>query len=92
MMALLLGSATAANIRNLNWNDPYCNTFSPDGSCCVKCSYHYYMDANGRCKPVSDYCKTWNPKTGDCESCFPGYGDPVNGVCVVGGGTDDHCA
>ncbi len=60
MMALLLGSATAANIRNLNWNDPYCNTFSADGKNCLKCSFRSVMDSNGRCQPVSDQCRTWN--------------------------------
>lgn len=57
MMALLLGSATANNIR---WSDPYCNTFSADGTCCLKCSYRSVMDAQGRCQLVSDQCRTWD--------------------------------
>lgn len=81
MMALMLGSATAANIRNLNWDDPGCNTFSADGSCCLKCSFRFYMAPTGRCLQVSDHCKTWDHKTGLCTSCYPGYGQPCHGVC-----------
>ncbi len=79
---VLMAGVSAGHIRALLWDDPYCNTFSKDGKCCVKCSYHYWMDKWGRCQPVSDWCKTWNDKNGCCTSCFPGYGNPVNGVCA----------
>lgn len=103
MLGLLMAGANAGYLRNNNnaaYSDPYCNTFSPDGLCCIKCSYHYYMNSNGQCTAVSDWCKTWDDKTGACTSCFAGYGDPVNGVCsstpidngTVSGGNDDHCA
>lgn len=74
ILVLLVAAASSTSIRNLLWDDPYCNTFSPDGSCCLKCSYHYFMDKHGKCQPVSDWCKTWDDKTGDCTSCFAGYG------------------
>ncbi len=112
MFGLLMAGVSAGNLRNTNkavaYSDPYCNTFSADGLCCLKCSYHYYMDSNGRCQAVSDWCKTWDDKTGACTSCFAGYGHPVNGVCSsvpvnngnVGGnnggnggnGNKDNCA
>lgn len=106
MMGLLLAGVNAGNLRAPHtgtgaYSDPYCNTFNDDGSCCLKCSYHYYMNANGACTAISDWCKTWDDKTGCCTSCFVGYGEPVNGVCrdkpvdngnVGQGGNDDHCA
>ncbi len=78
---LLMASVSSASIRTLLWDDPYCNTFSPDGSCCLKCSFRCFMNKNDKCQPVSDWCKTWNEKTGDCTSCYDGYGEPVKGVC-----------
>lgn len=98
VVVLLVAGISAANIRTLLWDDPWCNTFSPDGSCCLKCSFRCYKDKYDRCQPVSDYCKTWDDCTGKCTSCYPGYPDPVNGVCSnipVGSTpnvTDDHCA
>ncbi len=80
----MAGVSAGNNLRNTStgaYSDPYCNTFSPDGSCCIKCSYHYYMNSNGKCTAVSDWCKTWDDKTGCCTSCFAGYGNPVNGIC-----------
>ena len=95
---LLMAGAAANNLRNtVAYSDPFCNTFSADGLCCLKCSFHYFMDCDGKCVAVSDWCKTWNKKTGECTSCFEGYGKPVNGVCSnipVGGendGNGKHC-
>lgn len=79
VFALMMASATAENLTK--WNDPYCNTWSTDGSCCLKCSDRYYKDCNGRCQKVSDFCKEWDQNTGDCTCCYPSYGNPVNGKC-----------
>lgn len=85
---VIIACVSSANIRSLLWDDPFCNTFSPDGTSCLKCSYHYWKDKFGKCNAVSDMCKTWNETDGKCTSCFPGYNAPVNGVCgVVGNGT-----
>lgn len=101
LVVLLIAGVSSANIRVLLWDDPWCNTFSSDGTCCLKCSDHCYMDKCGKCQPVSDFCKTWDNCTGKCTSCFPGYGNPVNGVCSstpvacnisVPAPVDDHCA
>jgi hypothetical protein len=59
LLVLLVAGVSAGHIRTLLWDDPYCNTFSADGTCCLKCSFHYWMDRYGRCNPVSDWCKTW---------------------------------
>jgi hypothetical protein len=96
ILLVFFAGVSAGHIRTLLWDDPLCNTFSPDGSCCLKCSHHAYMDKWGKCQPVSDWCKTWDNKTGCCTSCFPGYGEPVNGVCasapvVEGGNGGDGC-
>ena len=83
LFGLMMAGVSANNLRTRGaYSDPYCNTFNSDGSCCLKCSYHYYMSPQGVCKPVSDWCKTWDDKTGHCTSCFQGYGEPVNGVCA----------
>ena len=81
VVAVMVAGVATANIRTLAWDDPFCSSFSADGTCCLKCSYHYFMDKNGKCCPVSDQCKTWDDKTGKCTSCFTGNGAPVNGVC-----------
>lgn len=79
--ALMMATASADNLRDTQWSDPYCSVWNSDGTCCLKCSHHYYADSKGVCQPVSDFCETWNEDTGACTSCFPGYGDPVDGVC-----------
>lgn len=78
---VLIAGVSASNIRSLLWDDPFCNTFSSDGTSCLKCSSHYWMDKYGKCIAVSDMCKTWNEITGKCTSCFQGYGSPIDGVC-----------
>jgi len=92
LFGLLLAGVNAGNLKGGKWADPYCNTFSADGTVCLKCSYHYWQDSDGACQPVSDWCKTWDDKNGCCTSCFEGYGEPINGVCastpVVEGGGD----
>ncbi len=97
MFGLLMAGVTAGNLRSTvkgtgAYSDPFCNTFSADGSCCIKCSHHYFMNQHGACTAVSDWCKTWDEKTGCCTSCFVGYGEPVDGVCAgnVGEGDDHH--
>lgn len=96
MFIFLIAGVGAANIRNLLWDDPLCNTFSADGSYCVKCSFRAYFNSNGDCKQVSDNCQTWNQNNGKCKSCYKGWGVPTNGVCngpsILVGNPDDHCA
>ena len=90
----MTGANATNNLRNVMYNDPCCHKWNDDGSVCLKCSYHYYMDSNGACQAISDYCQTWNETTGACTSCYKGYGDPVNGVCpsTAVGVEDDYCA
>lgn len=97
LLVLLVVGVSSANIRVLLWDDIWCSQFTADGSCCLKCSDHCYMDKYGKCQPVSDWCATWDNCTGKCTSCFKGYGNPVDGVCpstpvnTVPPVVDDHC-
>lgn len=74
LLVLLVVGVSSANIRVLLWDDIWCTKFSADGSCCVKCSDHCYMDKYGKCQPVSDWCATWDNCTGKCtprQWCLP---------------------
>jgi hypothetical protein len=97
VVVLLVAGVSSANIRTLLWDDPWCNSFSADGSYCMHCSFRCYMGKNGRCQPVSDFCQTWDDCTGLCNSCYPGYPASVNGICSSNPAgkppvVDDHCA
>lgn len=77
----LIAGVSAANVRMLTDQDPYCNEYNVDGSC-KKCSFRYYFDQKTKlCTQVSDFCATWDAKTGACLTCYPSYGSPVKGVC-----------
>ena len=100
VLGMMMATVSADNLRDAKWGDPFCSVWNQDGSCCLKCSDHYYADCNGVCQPVSDFCKEWDDKTGACTSCFPSYGNPVDGVCSntpvdqveTISNVDDNCA
>ena len=73
----------ASNLRNLAWDDPFCNTWVDNGTKCTECSCHYYFNIDRKCLPISDLCKTFDINTGKCLSC-PKGSTLNNGVCGFG--------
>lgn len=60
--------------------DVGCGEWDWDNKRCLKCSYRYFLNREGKCEQVSDLCNTFDD-SGNCLSCYLGY-SLINGECL----------